>query len=130
MYGRHRTGFYNLKVNEISRANDEERTCYEVKIDGNTIELKVENVTYTTTHAIYNIPMLFERSYTPATKGNVTLFLNEELFDLSQPVRVVVNGKEVFNGKVKPTVEAMVESCAEFFDPERVFPAEVTVEIK
>ena len=74
--------------------------------------------------------MLFERSYTPATKGNVTLFLNEELFDLSQPVRVVVNGKEAFNGKVKPAVEAMVKSCAEFFDPERVFPAEVTVEIK
>ena len=130
MYGRHRTGFYNLKVNETSRANDEERTCYEVKINGNTIELKVDNVTYTTTHAIYNIPMLFERSYTPATKGNVTLFLNEELFDLSQPVRVVVNGKEAFNGKVKPAVEAMVKSCAEFFDPERVFPAEVTVEIK
>lgn len=129
MYGRHRTGFYNLKVNETSRNNDEERTCYEVKISGNTIELKVENVTYTTTHAIYNIPMLFERSYTPATKGSVTLFLNEQLFDLSKPVKVVVNGKEAFNGKVKPTVEAMVESCAEYFDPERVFPAKVQVEI-
>lgn len=130
MYGRHRTGFYNLKVNETSRNNDEERTCYEVKISGNTIELKVENVTYTTTHAIYNIPMLFERSYTPATKGSVTLFLNEQLFDLSKPVKVVVNGKEAFNGKVKPTVEAMVESCAEYFDPERVFPAKVQVEIR
>ena len=130
MYGRHRTGFYNLRVNETSRSNDEERTCYEVKICGNTIELKVENVTYTTTQAIYNIPMFFERSYSPATKGNVTLFLNEELFDLSQPVKVIVNGKEAFCGKVRPTVEAMVESCAEYFDPERVFPAKVDVEIK
>ena len=130
MYGRHRTGFYNLRVNETSRENDEERTCYEVKINGNTIELKVENATYTTPKAIYNIPMFFERSYKPVTKGNVTLFLNEELFDLSQPVKVIVNGKEAFNGKVKPTVEAMVESCAEYYDPERVFPAMIDVDIR
>ena len=117
-------------MNETSRNNDEERTCYEVKISGNTIDVKVENATYTTTRAIYNIPMFFERSYAPATKGNITLFLNEELFDLSQPVKVMVNGKEAFNGVVKPTVEAMVESCAEYFDPERVFPAKVDVEIR
>lgn len=130
MYGRHRTGFYNLRVNETSRTNDEERTCYEVKIDGNTIEMTVKNATYTTTRSLYNIPMFFERAYQPATKGNVTLFLNEELFDLTQPVKVVVNGKEAFNGKVQPTIEAMVESCAEYFDPERVFPAKIDVEIK
>ena len=130
MYGRHRTGFYNLRVNETSRNNDEERTCYEVSIKENTIELKVENVTYTTTKSIYNIPMYFSRSYTKATKGNVTLYLNEELFDLSKPVKVVVNGKVAFDGKVEPTVEAMVESCAEYFDPERVFPAKIDVEIR
>lgn len=130
MYGRHRTGFYNLRVNETSRTNDEERTCYEVKIDGNTIEMTVKNATYTTTRSLYNIPMFFERTYQPATKGNVTLFLNEDLFDLTQPVKVVVNGKEAFNGKVQPTIEAMVESCAEYFDPERVFPAKIDVEIK
>lgn len=130
MYGRHRTGFYNLRVNETSRTNDEERTCYEVKINGNTIDMTVKNATYTTTSSLYNIPMFFERTHQPATKGNVTLFLNEELFDLTQPVKVVVNGKEAFNGKVQPTIEAMVESCAEYFDPERVFPAKIDVEIK
>ena len=130
MYGRHRTGFYNLKVNETSRNSDEERTCYEVKIEGNCIELNVKNVNYTTIQSIYNIPMFFSKEYSVATKGCVTLFLNEELFDLSQPVKVIVNGKEAFNGKVKPTVEAMVESCAEYFDPERVFPAKVEVEIR
>lgn len=130
MYGRHRTGFYNLKVNETSRNSDEERTCYEVKIEDNCIELNVRNVNYTTIQSIYNIPMFFSKEYSVATKGSVTLFLNEELFDLSQPVKVIVNGKEAFNGKVKPTVEAMVESCAEYFDPERVFPAKVEVEIR
>ena len=130
MYGRHRTGFYNLRVNETSRENDEQRTCYEVQIADNVITMSVNNVEYTTVEEIYGIPMTFTKKYTPATKGNVTLFLNEKLFDLSKPVKVVVNGKVAFNGIVKPTLEAMLESCAEYFDPERVFPASVDVVIE
>ena len=130
MYGRHRTGFYNLKVNETSRGNNEERTCYEMNIADNTVELTVQNVTYTTTQLIYNIPMFFSKSYAPATKGNVTIYLSEKLFDFTKPIKVIVNGKEAFNGKVTPTIEAMVESCAEYFDPERVFPAKIDIEIK
>ena len=130
MYGRHRTGFYNLRVNTTSRENDEQRTCYEVQIADNVITMSVNNVEYTTVEEIYGIPMTFTKKYTPATKGNVTLFLNEKLFDLSKPVKVVVNGKEAFNGIVKPTLKAMVESCAEYFDPERLFPASVDVVIE
>ena len=130
MYGRHRTGFYNLRVNTTSRENDEQRTCYEVQIADNVITMSVNNVEYTTVEEIYGIPMTFTKKYTPATKGNVTLFLNEKLFDLSKPVKVVVNGKVAFNGIVKPTLKAMVESCAEYFDPERVFPASVDVVIE
>lgn len=130
MYGRHRTGFYNLRVNETSRENDEQRTCYEVHITDNVITMSVNNVEYTTVEEIYGIPMTFSKKYTPATKGNVTLFLNEKLFDLSKPVKVVVNGKVAFNGIVKPTLKAMLESCAEYFDPERVFPASVDVVIE
>lgn len=130
MYGRHRTGFYNLRVNETSRENDEQRTCYEMQIDDNVITLSVQNVEYTTIEEIYGIPMMFSKKYTPAKKGNVTLFLNEQLFDLAKPVKVVVNGKEAFNGIVKPTLKAMAESCAEYFDPERVFPASVDVVIE
>jgi hypothetical protein len=74
--------------------------------------------------------MFFSKSYTPATKGNVTIYLSEKLFDFAEPVKVIVNGNEVFNGVVTPTLKAMAESCAEFFDPERLFPAEITVDIK
>ena len=130
MYGRHRTGFYNIKVNEPSRSSDEERTCYEVRMEGNTVDVTVKNVAYTTTQAMYNIPMIFSKEYSHATKGNITIFLNEELFDLSKPVKVMVNGKEAFCGNVTPDVKAMVESCAEYFDPERVFPAMINVDIR
>ena len=130
MYGRHRSGFYNIRVNSTSRTSDEERSCYEMKIEDNCIELNVRNVTYTTTKAIYNIPMFFAKEYRPATTGNVTIFLNEELLDLTKPIKVIVNGKVCFNGKVKPTLKAMVESCAEYFDPKRVFPASIDVDIR
>lgn len=130
MYGRHRTGFYNIKVNEISRNNHEERTCYEMNISDNTVNLTVKNATYTTTKSMYNIPMFFSRSYTPAKKGNITIYLSEKHFDFTKPIKVIVNGNEVFNDKVNPDLKAMVESCAEFFDPERVFPASIDVDIK
>ena len=74
--------------------------------------------------------MLFKKDYSEVTKGNVTIFLSEKHFDFTKPITVVVNGKEVFNDKVKPTLKAMVESCAEFYDPERVFPASIDIEIE
>jgi hypothetical protein len=52
------------------------------------------------------------------------------LVDLSAPVTVVVNGKTAFTGDVKPLADVMVESAALFFDPARVFPASVDVEVK
>lgn len=130
MYGRHREGFYNLRVDEISRSSDAERTCYEMNIDGNTITLNVNNVQYKTTFRSEGIDFLFAKEFTPATKGKVTLFLSEDMVDFSKPVNVIVNGKEVFSGKVKPALRAMVESCALFYDPERLFPASVEVVIK
>ena len=130
MYGRKRTCFYNLKVNEPSTVNDDERTCYEMSITDNTIELVVKNVVYTTTKELGGIPMFFEKSYSTANRGNVTIYINEKLFDLSQPIKVIVNGKEAFNGKITPRMQDFIRSCAEFFDPERIFPASITVEIE
>ena len=74
--------------------------------------------------------MFFSKSYAPATKGNVTIYLSEKLFDFSKPVKVIINGKVAFNGRVTPTIKAMTESCAEFFDPERVFPAKIDIDIR
>ena len=129
MYGRHRKGFQNIRVNTTSRNNEEERTCYEMRIQGNTILLNVKNVTYRTTGTMQGIPMLFEKSYTKATKGNITIFLSEELFDFKKPVIVVVNGKIAYNGVATPSLKSMAESCVLFYDPERVFPAAIEIDI-
>lgn len=130
MYGRYRETFYNLKVNETSRNNDQQRTCYEMIIDGNTININVKNVEYICTQAVWGIEMLFSKKFSAVEKGNVTIFLNEELFDLNKPVRIILNGKEIFNDKARASVGTMVESCALFYDPERLFPAAIDVDIK
>lgn len=130
MYGRHRKGFHNLRVNSPSRNSDEERTCYEMRIEGNNIYLTVKNTTYTTRESYGGIAMTFDKHHTKATKGDITIFLSEKLFDLEKPIIVVLNGKIAHNGKVQPTLRSMVESCALFYDPERVFPASIDITIE
>ena len=44
-------------------------------------------------------------------------------------MKVILNGTEIFNGMVSPTLGTMVESCALFYDPERLFPAAIDVDI-
>ena len=40
------------------------------------------------------------------------------------------DGKKVFEGKVKADLKNMVNSCAVFFDPQRLYPAAIEVELK
>lgn len=130
MDGRHRKGFYNLYVNE--RPDNDLRTRYELDITGNNIVLNVDNVTYqaTETDPKWGIELKFAKSYTPAKRGKVTVYLNPELVDLSQKVTLTLNGKKVFEGKVKPDLRHLVNSCAIFFDPLRLYPAAIEVDLE
>ncbi|MBR3860125.1 MAG: hypothetical protein IKJ18_09010 [Bacteroidaceae bacterium] len=133
MYGGRRTGFYNLRVIEPSLTNDNQgRACYEMNRDGNTVTLDVKKVTYTTDYAEpkYGIEIDFTKKYETITKGKVRLYLNEKEYDLTQPVKVVLNGTEIFNGMVGTNLKTMVESCAYYFDPERLFPAAIDIDIE
>jgi len=46
----------------------------------------------------------------------------EELINLSQPIRVVLNGKEVYNARASAHWQALATSCVAFGDPLRLFP--------
>lgn len=131
MDGRHRNGFYNIHVNERSDKADNTRTYYEMSIQGNTINVKVSTVTYDILQRDPNwgIEMKFKKSHKPATSGKFTIYLNEQLVDLKVPVTIIVNGKQVFQGKVKANVKNMVNSCATFFDPYRIYPAAVEIKL-
>ena len=51
------------------------------------------------------------------------------MVDLTRPVTVVVNGKEVFKGKVALDTKNMLRSLSVFYDPQRIFPAAVDITI-
>lgn len=131
MDGQYRDGFYNLFVKERSNNDDKSRTYYELAIKGNDISLKVDVVTYKTTETDPNwgIEKKFEKNYQPATKGKVVIYLCDELVDLNKKISLTVNGKKAFKGMVQPKLEHMVNSCTAFFDPARLYPAAIEVDI-
>lgn len=129
MDGIHRKGFYNLCVNE--RPDAELRTRYDFDVHDNVITMSVENIRYTTTQrdSIWGIEMKFNRDYEPAQSGNFTIFLNEDMVDFSLPVKVVVNGRQVFFGTVRLDVQNMLRSVATFYDPERIYPGAIDIKL-
>ena len=127
MDGRHRSGFYNLQV--LARPS-EARTYYDMNIEGNVIHLNISNVEYTCTQKDkqWGIEMKFNRSYSNATGGKLRIYLNDKLVDMSKAVTIIVNDKPVFEGIVKANLKDMINSCAEYFDPYRVYPASVDID--
>lgn len=132
MDGRYRDGFYNLFVLERSNADASARTSYDMTISGNTINLDVRLVTYKAVEIDpqWGIELKFEKTYQPATRGKIRVYLSPELVDLNEEITLVVNGKEIFRGKVKPEWKHLVNSCAAFFDPERLYPAAIDVDLE
>lgn len=121
----YRKGFYNIVVNERTS----ERTRYSMEIVNNKINVEVDQVTY---HSVEKSPnwgftTKYQKNYTPLTKGKFTIYLNNQLVDLTQEVEVIVNGKSVFKGILKPDMQHLINSCAVFFDPERLYPVAVKV---
>ena len=95
------------------------------------MSLKVDEVTYRTIEKDpkWGIELKFAKTYAPAARGKVTIYLCPELVDLSKPVTLTVNGHTVFQGRVKPDVKHLVNSCATFFDPQRLYPAALEVDL-
>ena len=126
MDGRRRSGFYNLQV--LVRPS-EQRTYYEMTIKDNVITMNINDVEYTTIEKDqqWDIEMKFTRRYQQSKGGKLRIYLNEQLVDMSKPVTLIVNSKQLYHGNIKPTLQDMVNSCMEYFDPYRVFPASIEV---
>ncbi len=57
-----------------------------------------------------------------------SLFLNEQLIDVSKPLTVVTNGRLSFEGTVTPSVETLLRQARLRQDPERLFPVHLTID--
>ena len=128
MDGCRRVGFYNIYVGPHSD-DESTRTLYEEQIHGDTIDMRVSTVEYTTTEKdkLWGLELKFARKCTPATTGSFTLFLSPDLMDLNRPVTVTVNGKTAYSGKVVENMGSMVRSLAAYGDPRRIYSAEVNI---
>lgn len=56
-----------------------------------------------------------------------SLFLNEQLIDVSKPLTVLTNGRLSFEGIVTPSVETLLRQARRRQDPERLFPIHLTI---
>lgn len=58
-----------------------------------------------------------------------SLFLNEQLIDVSKPLTVVTNGRLSFEGTITPSVETLLRQARLRQDPERLFSIHLTIAI-
>lgn len=132
MDGVYRRGFYNIAIHERDTTGGNERTRYEMAVKDNVITLTIDRVAYEVTgrEPRWNIPIKHHKHYTPVTKGRITLYLADSMVDFSKKVKVVVNGTTLFYGKLRPEVKHLINSCATFFDPERLYAVGVELRIK
>ena len=127
MDGLKRNAFYNLQVLEET---DAYRTQYEFTAnEDNSIDIKVDAIEYFTTwkDPQWGIDMLFGKKLIPAQHGYIRLFLSDTLVDLGKKVTVRINGKEVFNGKVKGSKKNQKLAHELWGDPMRSFKHAVEV---
>ncbi len=59
-----------------------------------------------------------------------TLLISPDEFDFSQPVKVVANGREVFNGKVQRDLKTLLKWAAKDNDRTMIYGAEVKIALK
>lgn len=128
---RGRTIFYCLREDKQPQGaiDATTRASYEFHVADNTIDITASAVRITATDANneWNIPYGVEKSYTAATGGELTVFVDETMVDISKDVTVNVNGTERFSGKLTPMRNTAVESCALLGDPRRIFPAKIKI---
>lgn len=127
MDGLKRNAFYNL---EVLKETEAFRTQYEFTAnEDNSIDIKVDAIEYSTTwkDPHWGIDMLFSKKLTPAAHGHIRVYLSDKLVNLSKKVKIRINGKEVFNGKVKGSKKTLKQSHELWGDPMRNFKHAVDI---
>jgi pimeloyl-ACP methyl ester carboxylesterase len=59
-----------------------------------------------------------------------SLFLNDQLIDVSKPLTVLTNGQVSFEGPVTPSVETLLRQARPREDPRQLFPIHLTIVVQ
>ncbi len=87
----------------------------------------IRNMVYARLDASIAAPNRIEVTTTRVRR--LSLFLNEELIDLSQPVTVVTNGVVAYEGPVTSSVATLLREARARQDWRRLFPVQLTVAV-
>lgn len=122
MDGRYRKAFYNIAILnelEVSPEDTMDRVVFDLRFDksDNSVHLSALKAD---AHL---------QDFKELSKGSIALFLDDEYLDLRKKVKVYYKDEIVYQGKVKLDLQNIVESCAIFGDPSRLFPAKVVVDL-
>ena len=130
MDGRYRKGFYNICI--VERTDSPNRMYIQMDIDDNVINLNVSTVKYTanTVDQDYNVVTSYKKTYEEATSGKIKLYFCPELVDFDRPIKVYVNGRQIHDGKLDQNINDIVNSCATFYDPKRLYTASFDIDLK
>lgn len=60
----------------------------------------------------------------------ITLLISPEMVDITKPVKVILNGKEVFNKKIEIDRSFMVQNFLEYFDRKRVWVNKIVLQVE
>ncbi|WP_293917783.1 MULTISPECIES: hypothetical protein [unclassified Sphingobacterium] len=104
--GAYRKGFGYVRLDGLSKEGG--RKSFKIEKSGNNYDITTIEVKGT-------------------VSGKIDLYVDK--VDFTKPVKVRLNGKEVFNGKVKNNFAVVVESIALFGDPGRIYAAKVELNI-
>ncbi len=122
MDGRYRSSFYNIAITEpleITESDEFNRASFKFDIDKNTNTIHLNA-------SLKNLDLSKEQAI---KSGKVNIYLSDDMIDLSKKIKVIYQGKTVYNKKVTLTENALIESAAIFNDPERIFPAKIEVKL-
>lgn len=92
---------------------------YWLSVPNNMVEPGGEIIVTRNGNTIY-----IEKNYCP----HLTIFLNDEMFDLDKKITIVCNGKNIFKGTVKRNISSLYKSMLQKDDPRYIFCASITLD--
>lgn len=122
MDGRYRRGFYNIALSKplgISEHDDFNRASFRFNVDKNSNAIYLDA-------ALKNTDL---SKFEPIKSGSIDIYLSEDMVDFTKKVKVYYQGKRIFKKKIELSENSLIESCAIFNDPERLFPAKISINL-
>ncbi len=107
-FGMFSFGVYNMDFRQLKADNHKAQLGLEVVRTGNTYDIRT-------------------RALSGSVTGSLGLYIDD--IDFAQAVKVVLNGRTVFDERVAPSRGVMAETIALFGDPGRIYTAKVTMKL-